>query len=122
MREVATGSSPATLTDRVATSLIQLLSLRSCRFQFGVAGIGRPARIRPDGTISVDGRDYDLKWAGLPEGTELELLVESAGQLQGRFLMQPVPGAQPTREQLLVAVALADQVGAALGASHPARA
>jgi len=118
---VATGSSPATLIDRVGASLIQLLSLRSCQFQFGVAGIGRPARIRPNGTIAVDGRDYDLRWAGLPEGTELELLVESGGRLQGRFLMQSAPGAQPTREQLLVAVALADQVGAALAAPYPAR-
>jgi hypothetical protein len=31
-----------------------------------------------------------------------------------------VPGTRPTREQLLVAIALADQVGAALGGSHPA--
>lgn len=120
-RAVATGSSPATLTDRVAASLRQLLSLRSCQFQFGVAGIGRPARILQDGTIALDGRNYDLKWAGLPEGTELELLVESGGRLQGRFLMQPEPGAQPTREQLMVALALADQAGAALTVSSSAR-
>jgi len=45
--------------------------------------------------------------------------VESGGRLRGRFLMQP--GQQwPAREQLLVAVALADQAGAALAASHPA--
>ncbi len=58
--------------------------------------------------------------AGLPPDTETELLVESGGLLQGRFLITPVPGSRPTREQLLVAIALADQVGAALGGSQTA--
>ena len=38
---------------------------------------------------------------------------------QGRYLMTPGPGARPTAEQRLLAVALADQVGAALATSHP---
>jgi hypothetical protein len=45
--------------------------------------------------------------------------VESGGLFQGRFLMTPVPGARPTLEQRLLAVALADQVGAALATSRP---
>ena len=52
-------------------------------------------------------------------GTGIELLAESAGRLQGRFLMQPGPGEIPSREQLLVAVALADQAGAALAPHYP---
>ena len=36
------------------------------------------------------------------------------------FLMTPVPGARTTLEQRLLAVALADQVGAALATSYPA--
>jgi GAF domain-containing protein len=55
----------------------------------------------------------------LPAGTDIELLVESGGRLQGRFLMRPDPDTPLTREQLLVAVALADQAGAALAASYP---
>ena len=35
------------------------------------------------------------------------------------FLVTPVPGARATLEQRLLAVALADQVGAALATSHP---
>ena len=42
------------------------------------------------------------------------LLVESAGYLRGRFLMTPAAGSRPALESRLVAVALADQVGAAL--------
>jgi K+-sensing histidine kinase KdpD len=119
-RVVATGSSPAALTDRVAASLTQLLSLRSCQFQYGIAGIGRPARLHNDGRVVFEAQTYDLHSVSLPEGTDIELLVESGGRLQGRFLMQPEPSARPTREQLLVATALADQVGAALAASYPA--
>jgi hypothetical protein len=39
----------------------------------------------------------------------------------GRFLMTPAPGAHPTLEQRLVAVALADQAGAALANARRAR-
>ena len=52
---------------------------------------------------------------GLPATTEL--LVENHGVLQGRFLMTAESGSRPTLEQRLVAVAFADQVGAALAAS-----
>jgi hypothetical protein len=38
---------------------------------------------------------------------------------QGRFLMKPAPDARTTLEQRLLAVALADQVGAALATSYP---
>jgi K+-sensing histidine kinase KdpD len=132
---VATGASPSALIDQIASSLTQLLSLRSCQFQYGMAGIGRPARILHSGDIVLDGETIGAAEASLPTGstlpagtsslpagTGLELLVESGGRLQGRFLMQPMPDARPTREQLLVAVALADQAGAALASSYPARA
>jgi hypothetical protein len=121
-RAAATGASPAALVDQIARSLTQLLSLRSCEFQYGVAGIGRPARIQHEGLIVLDGWPIDAGEAYLPDGAGIELLVESGGRLQGRFLMQPAPGARPAREQLLVAVALADQAGAALASSYPAEA
>jgi hypothetical protein len=47
----------------------------------------------------------------------MKLLVESGGILQGRFLL--TPDTRPTLEQRLVAVALVDQVGAALTESNP---
>jgi hypothetical protein len=56
---------------------------------------------------------------GFPASCDTELLVESGGMFQGRFLMAPAPEARPTPEQRLLAVALADQVGAALATSHP---
>ena len=119
-RAVAVGDSPSVLIDQIAGALTQLLSLRSCQFQYGVAGIGKPARLHHNGEVTLDGLPYDIRSAGMPAEAKMELLVESGGRLQGRFLMQPDPAARPTREQLLVAVALADQVGAALAASYPA--
>jgi K+-sensing histidine kinase KdpD len=116
---VAEGGSPTTLIDQVTGQLTQLLSLRACRFQYGVAGIGRPARLQHDGSVTAGNRAWDVDAGGFPRERDMELLVEGGGLFQGRFLMTPVPGARPTLEQRLLAVAFADQVGAALAASHP---
>ena len=117
---VASGASPSVLIDQVASQLTRVLSLESCRFQYGAAGLGRPARMQHDGTvIAARQQHWDVGAEGFPAGTDTELLVEGGGVFQGRFLMTPSPGARPTLEQRLLAVALADQVGAALAASHP---
>ena len=118
-QSVAAGDSPSALIDQVTRQLTQLLSLQSCRFQYGVAGLGQPARMRHDGTLAVARRAWDVDTKGFPPGTDTELLVESGGVFQGRFLMTPLPEARPTLEQRLLAVAFADQVGASLATSHP---
>jgi hypothetical protein len=105
------------LIDQVSGQLTRLLSLRSCRFQYGVAGLGKPARLQHDGRLTARDPAWDVERDGLPADTEL--LVENSGILEGRFLMTPGPGSRPTLEQRLVAVAFADQVGAALAASRP---
>jgi K+-sensing histidine kinase KdpD len=116
---VATGGSASALIEQVTRQLTELLSLRSCSFQYGVAGIDRPARMLDDGSVTLGQRAWDVDAEGFPEGTDTELLVESGGLFQGRFMMTPVPGARPSLEQRLLAVAFADQVGAALATSHP---
>jgi K+-sensing histidine kinase KdpD len=118
-RAVAAGDSPSAVVERISSGLVQLLALRSCEFQYGIAGIGGPARLEHDGTITFAGEAHEPIAGEWPPGVALELLVESGGRLRGRFLMRP--GQRwPSREQLLVAVALADQAGAALAASYPA--
>jgi Domain of unknown function (DUF4118) len=116
---VAAGGAAPRLIDQVSGQLTQLLSLRSCSFQYGVAGLGRPARLRRDGSVTIGLRHWVPDAEDLPQHTGLELLVEGGGIFQGRFLMNPAPGARPTLEQRLMAVALAHQVGAALASSHP---
>jgi K+-sensing histidine kinase KdpD len=117
---VAAGRSSSALIEQVSDQLTRLLSLRSCRFQYGIAGLGNPARLQHDGQIVAGHRGRDVELDDLPRDTDTELLVESGGILQGRFLMTPIPDTHPTLEQRLVAVAFADQVGAALAGSHAA--
>jgi K+-sensing histidine kinase KdpD len=116
---VAEGGSPTMLIEQVTSQLTQLLSLRSCRFQYGIAGIGQPARLQHDGSVTARNRPWDMDAEGFPTEVDVELLVESGGLFKGRFLMAPAPGARPTLEQRLLAVAFADQVGAALATSRP---
>jgi K+-sensing histidine kinase KdpD len=114
---VASGNSAPGLIDQVRDRLTQILALRACRFEYGVAGLGRPARLQHDGQVTVTNHAWDVERDGLP--AETELLVEAGGILQGRFLLQAQHDSRPALEARLVAVALADQVGGALAASHP---
>ncbi|HSZ40240.1 MAG TPA: DUF4118 domain-containing protein [Trebonia sp.] len=111
---VATGESRPELTDQVAGRLTRVLSLRGCRYQDGVAGMGTPARLLRDGRVVIGERTWDVGRFGLPQSMDTELLVAAGGILRGRFLLSAGPDTCPTLEQRLVAVALADQVGAAL--------
>jgi K+-sensing histidine kinase KdpD len=115
-RAAAAGDSPPALIDQVSGTLVQLLTLQSCQFQYGVAGLGKPARLERTGVVTFGGQAWDVRQNGMPASTEL--LVESGGQLQGRFLLQAEPAARPSAEQFMVAAAFADQVGAALASSH----
>src|SRR5262245_12890440 len=118
-RAVAAGESPGALIDEVSGRLTELLSLRTCKFEYGKAGLGRPARLRTDGQVVTEHRNGDVPVDGPPADTDIELVVENTGVLQGRFLMRAKPDAHPTLEQRLVAIAFAEQVGAALAGSHP---
>jgi hypothetical protein len=87
----------------VRGQLTRLLSLRSCSFQYGAAGLGGPARMLQDGRVVTGQRGWDVEHEGWPPGQDVELLVENAGVLQGRFLMAPLPGTRPGLEQRLLA-------------------
>jgi hypothetical protein len=61
---------------------MQLLSQRSCVFQYGVVGRGRPARLNRDGWASFG----QLHWAddeGFPANTDVELLTEASPRAGG---------------------------------------
>lgn len=109
------GSSPSALIRQVADQLVATLELRDCRFQYGVAGVGRPARLGRDGGVTWHGDRWDVDHQGLPVGTEIELLVQNGGRLHGRYLMTVEASRPVTLDQRRVAVTLADQLGSALG-------
>ncbi|MEV7969475.1 DUF4118 domain-containing protein [Sphaerisporangium sp. NPDC088356] len=104
--------SPEMVVDHVRAQLTDLLHLRGCRFQYGIL-IGHPPRLEQDGTVIWGRRHWDVDRLGLPD-EEVELRTLGNGHFYGRFLLDPTPGAVPPLQARLVAVTLADQVGAAL--------
>jgi hypothetical protein len=98
--------------EHVTVQLTDLLGLRGCRFEYGSL-IGYPPRLEQDGTVVWGGRSWDVDRLGLPN-EEVELRTFSGGHFYGRFMLDPTPGTIPPLQARLVAVTLADQVGAAL--------
>jgi K+-sensing histidine kinase KdpD len=119
---VAAGrSSMSSLIDHVCAQIVEILEIDRCRFDPGTAsGL---ALLNGDGTVTRDGHTIDVDRHGLPIDTEIALMAGSGGVVRGRFLLTAATRvARPSLEQLRVAVALADQVGAALATSGPGRA
>ncbi len=119
-RIVASGeaSLPA-LIERVGRQIADVLDLDACRFDPDPAGDG--ARIDRDGSITWHGRPVDVGREGLPTMDEIDLPVEHGGTGYGRYVLTSATEIRrPDLEQRLVAVTLAEQVGAALSARSPA--
>ena len=70
-------------------------------------------RLDHNGQVVLGGEVWSVEDVGLP-GPELELLVYGQGQLRGRFVLTPTPGQPISLQRRVVAVSIADQVGAAL--------
>jgi Domain of unknown function (DUF4118) len=108
----ATGEAPQFLIARAAAELTGLLGLKDCRFDTKMSQ-KHPARIEPSGVVALGGMRWSVHRSGLP-GREVELIVRHRGETYGRFAMVPTPGSPVPAERLVVAAAIADQVGAAL--------
>lgn len=112
--QVSTGEDPADVILTAEAELTALLDLRACRFEappYGTTvlvrlerGAAPPEPRRPRASGGSD--------ALPPDGAELPVL--SRGQPVGRFVLVPCLGRELSLEERVVAVALADQVGAAL--------
>jgi K+-sensing histidine kinase KdpD len=112
---VAAGSSRIeTLIRDVADQLVDVLGIDDCHFDTDTRD-GAPAAIIRDGIVVRRGRDVDVERHGLPTDCEIELRTQHDGITRGRFLLvASTHVARPSVAQRQVAVALADQVGAAL--------
>jgi hypothetical protein len=93
---------------RVEAALTTLLDLRSCHFDPSPS-TGHPGTIAQGGDVVLAG----LRWNWLP-GPHLDLPVQYQGRRYGRFVLTPTLGAPVSQERRLVAVALADEVGAVI--------
>lgn len=109
---LATGAPPEEVIGLARSALIELLRLRACRYE---AGAMDPAvtTIGHDGEVMLGRLRWGVQRMGLP-GAQLQLPVESVGRTVGYFLLAPTPGVPVSLQRRLVAVSVADQVGAAL--------
>jgi hypothetical protein len=110
----ARGRAPTAVIAAATSELTELLGLRACRFECPPFAT-HFERLERSGLVSwLDSRlqtdGFELPADGV------ELLVFGRGRLLGRFVLDPIPGIGVSLEQRVVAVALADQVGAVLAA------
>ncbi len=112
--KVAAGVDATDVITAAQHELTELLTLRSCRFDAPPFADAFP-RLARSGVIEgptvwrIAGDGFELP----AEGVELPVLAR--GQQVGRFVFTPTAGVGVTLEQRVVALALADQVAAALG-------
>jgi hypothetical protein len=117
-RLVADGGAPTSvLVAHVQRQILDVLDLDECRFD--TASGGQHPRLHADGSVTRGSRLVDVERDGLPTDDRVELLVEHAGVVRGRFLLDATTRVRrPDLDQRVIAVTLAQQVGSALaGAS-----
>ena len=113
----ASGQDPRVLIATASAELQSLLYLRDCIFT--QRNPGRiPARVTAHGDVTVGSNSWSTDDLGLPT-RRVDLPVRGNGWLLGHFLLTPTPGKPVPHERLVVAVAIAAQVGAALAAERP---
>ena len=109
----ASGKDPQVVVAVATGQLIELLFLRDCRFSAHSTD-RTMARVTPEGNVAVGQDLWSTGDLGLPRNVDLP--VRSGGWLLGHFVLTPTPGKPVPPDRLLVAVAIADQVGVALAA------
>ena len=115
----ARGEEAADVILAAQDELADLLGLRSCRFE-AQPFLGVLPKLERGGYIET--RLFQFRDGGFELPAEgVELPVYGRGQQLGRFVLEPTPGVGASLEQRVVAVAVADQVGAALAAPWTTR-
>ena len=113
--QVAAGHSAEDVLDSVRDELTQLLSLRTCDFEQPPFGVPLP-RLERNGSIDTPHRRFARGEFTLPEeGVEIPVL--GRGRQLGRLVLVPEPDVGVSIEERVVAIAISDQLGAALAAT-----
>jgi hypothetical protein len=115
---VAGGSEPQEVVTRAEKELGDLLHLADCRFETrpyrtALPHLDRTGVVRGQHTFRFSGGAFELPAGGVV------LPVMARGREVGRFVLVPSPGLGTSVEERAVAVALADQVGAAFADVPP---
>ena len=112
--QIVDGEDPEYVMISVAAQLTDLLALQDCRFVRRQPS-RKGAWIQTDGTVRLNPLTWPTSSAGLPTN-QVELPVRGGGHVLGVFLLTPTPTRPISHDRCVVAVALADQLGAALAA------
>jgi hypothetical protein len=110
---LATGQPAEQVVAAVTNELRDLLGLVECHFSTTFADPPGPF-IERQGGVSWGSLRWGFRTMGLPT-KDISLMVEHQGLPLGRFVLRAPPGARVTTDELLTAVALADQAAIALG-------
>lgn len=113
--QIVEGEDPEFVLISVATQLQELLHLGDCRFVREPPS-GKGAWIQADGTVRLNPLKWPASSVGLPT-ERVELPVRGGGRVMGTFILTPAKAEPISHEQCVVAVALADQAGAALSSA-----
>ena len=108
------GARPNELIDAARSELKRLLFLAACDFERPNPESKLP-RLLPTGVLSTSTFHYVSGGFELPSG--VDLLVRGDGRDLGRFVLYGTPGRAVAIERRMIAVVVAEQVGATL-ASH----
>jgi hypothetical protein len=111
---VASGEPVDQVVLAVANELTDLLGLRACHFESSFAESPGPF-IERHGALTWGALRWGFNTTGLPSH-EVSLIVEYQGRPLGRYVLLAEPGTRVRADQLIAAVALADQAGAAVAA------
>jgi len=109
----ASGRPPGDVAREAAGQLRSLLGLRDCTFTRDDPGLA--ARVEPDGEVRLGPASWSTGDLGLPH-RGVDLPVRGGGAVLAHFVLDPRPGTRVPADLMVVAVAIADQVGAALAA------
>jgi hypothetical protein len=119
----ASSAAVDTIAEAVASELTSMLDLRSCRFEeppyVEPVGADLPTVERNGAISGVTSHRFVGGGFAIPEDGAL-LPVQGRGRVVGRFVLEPGDPHGASIEELVVAVALADHLGAAIaaGSSH----
>jgi hypothetical protein len=109
---VAEGANATDVVRTVEGELKAVLRLRECWYDPAFAAVPGPF-IERNGTVSWGALRWGFTTIGLPT-KEVSLVVEHDARPLGRFVLLADPGTRVTQDELVTAVALADQAGSSL--------
>jgi hypothetical protein len=115
---LARGAGTVEVVARVNRLLVPLLGVRSCRFASGRRPAPPAPEIGVDGLVRWGETVWDVERHGLPN-EELEVIARRGNRVYGRFVLQPVVGAAPTRDARRAAAVPGQIAAAALAAGVP---